>query len=115
MGVRTSKLFVYFLVAALAFALGFLAASGSSERVLETFPVDPQAADALKRWSEKSGQGRLDYEDYAFDKMFIPARNQGDGEFCVSVRPKAPELGGIPVYCYRNGTTELSREYSNVE
>ncbi len=81
----------------------------------EELEDDPQALDALGRWAEKNGVASYDPEDFAIRKMFIPVRNQGDGQSCISLAANPPSPSGTPVYCYRNETTDLVLEYSDVE
>jgi hypothetical protein len=82
----------------------------------------PQIADAVRRWSVKSGETEQRVrKEYTPRAMFIPTRNQGQGMLCLEVSLRPGNLGGSPVYCYLedffkpNERTKLVAEYSDVE
>lgn len=75
-----------------------------------------QVEDAAKRWAAKSGGSpQRVLQQYQPRSMFIPTTNQGLGMTCIELKLRDFDVGGEPVYCYKNDTTELVAEYSNVE
>ena len=78
--------------------------------------TEEQAGDAINRWSIKARQSEESVKQHWSPRsMFIPTRNQAAGMMCIELRLKPGSLGGSPVYCYRNETTDLLAEYSDVE
>lgn len=75
-----------------------------------------QAQDAVRRWSIKARQSEDSVrQSWSPRSMFVPTRNQGSGMLCIELRLKPGNLGGSPVYCYRDQTTDLVADYSDVE
>ena len=75
-----------------------------------------QARDAIRRWSIKAQESEVSVQQHRFPRsMFIPTPNQGSGMMCIELRLERSAVGGSPVYCYRDETTDLVAEYSDVE
>ncbi len=75
-----------------------------------------QLGDAVRRWSVKAGVPAEEVlQHWSPRSMFIPTRNQGSGMLCVELQLEPGGAGGSPVYCYKDDTTTLVAEYSNVE
>lgn len=75
-----------------------------------------QVEDAMRRWSVKANEP-VDRVKKIWNprSMFIPTRNQGLGMTCIQLRIERGAVGGEPVYCYKDNTTTLVAEYSDVE
>lgn len=104
----------------LAFMAGLLAGKASINS--ETARFEPQIQDAVHRWPLKSHQNEESVrKSYRPGAMFIPTRNQGQGMLCIELRLRPGDLGGSPVYCYKDDfskpdeKTKLIAEYSDVE
>lgn len=75
-----------------------------------------QVEDAARRWAAKAGGSpQRVLQQYQPRSMFIPTTNQGLGMTCIELKLRDFDVGGEPVYCYKNNTTELVAEYSDVE
>lgn len=93
-----------------------LAESASCEQEKLLRHSQGQVEDAAMRWAAKSGGSpQRVLQQYQARSMFIPTTNQGLGMTCIELKLRGFDVGGEPVYCYKNNTTELVAEYSDVE
>ena len=118
---RNTHAIVAALVAGGFFLAGYVIGGSRAVSVQRSATSDDlisqaQVKDAIRRWSIKANEpaGRVQ-QIWTPRSMFIPTRNQGSGMTCIQLRIERGAVGGEPVYCYKDDTTMLIAEYSDVE
>ena len=101
---------VIYAVYSVGYRRGHVEALMRQRLVVDFHGSASQIDDAIARWGAKSHQSKADVIKSRYPKVtHFPTKN------CIELGLEWGWAGGTPIYCYKQDTTQLIEEYSDVE